>query len=843
MRKSITLTIFLMFFATLGLLAQNVITGVVVDSNSGETLPGASVLVKGTTQGTITGMDGKFKLEVSDLKASLSISYIGYVAKDVSLNGKTELGEIKLESDAVGLEEVNVIASVAVDRKTPVAVSTIDPVVIEEKLGTQEFPEILKSTPSVYATKQGGGYGDSRVNIRGFDSRNIAVMINGVPVNDMENGWVYWSNWAGLADVTRSMQVQRGLGASRVALPSIGGTINILTKTTDMEKGGSVFTSLGNDAYGKTGITLSTGKMDNGLAVTGSFSHTKGDGYVNGTQFDVWSYFFNASIRLNPKHMLSFSIFGAPQWHGQRSSSLKLDTYYNSPSGIKYNADWGYKNGQVYYMRKNFYHKPQAILNHFWNINDKMTLSTAYYASWGTGGGTGPYGVDDKFYTYKREGQIDFDRIVDENIARGALGAESIMRASRNDHHWYGVLSNLRYELDNITVSAGLDVRYYKGEHFREVTDLLGGQYYVDKTADKNELNKVVREGDVIAYHDDGLVFWTGTYAQVEYSKNNLSAFAAGTLSRIFDKRVDYFNYAPENNASKWVPFTTYSGKGGANYNLSDNHNVFFNAGYISRQPDFGSVFLNYKNDINPDAKNEKILSFELGYGLRSATLTADVNLFSTDWRDKTFIKSFSQPDGSRVAANIQGVNASHKGVEFNLKYQPSHAIYFTGMVSVGDYRWKNDLKDVKLYDENQNEIGSVDLYIKDVPVGDAAQTTAALGLNYNLLKDLKFGVDWNYFDRYYAKFDPTKGGYSAPASDGSNIQPWEAPSYNLLDLNLRYKFDFGNFKASLSAKVNNLFDTEYVSDANDGSGHDWQSATGYMGFGRTWSMSLKVKF
>lgn len=129
------------------------------------------------------------------------------------------------------LNDVIITSSVAVSRKTPVAVSTVDPVFIEEKLGTQEFPEVLKSTPGIYATKQGGGFGDSKVNIRGFKTENSAMMINGVPMNDMEWGGIYWSNWAGLSDVTRSMQVQRGLGASKVAAPSVGGSINIVTNT------------------------------------------------------------------------------------------------------------------------------------------------------------------------------------------------------------------------------------------------------------------------------------------------------------------------------------------------------------------------------------------------------------------------------------------------------------------------------------------------------------------------------------------------------------------------------------------------------------------------------------
>ena len=116
--------------------------------------------------------------------------------------------------------------------------STVDPVFIEEKLGTQEFPELLKSTPGVHANKQGGGFGDSEIYMRGFDNSNIAMMVNGVPMNEMEHGGVYWSNWAGLSDVARSIQTQRGLGASKVSAPSVGGTINIVTRNLDAKKGG-----------------------------------------------------------------------------------------------------------------------------------------------------------------------------------------------------------------------------------------------------------------------------------------------------------------------------------------------------------------------------------------------------------------------------------------------------------------------------------------------------------------------------------------------------------------------------------------------------------------------------
>ena len=204
MRK--LLLFFMSIILTGALFAQGQITGKIVDEETGEPLPGANALIKGTTMGSITDFDGNFTISnVPTGSQVVIISYVGYatIEKNVNIGDQTvNLGIINLGLDAVGLKEVEVIASVATDRRTPIAVSTIKGQTISQKVGNQEFPEIMRSTPSVYTTKQGGGFGDSRINIRGFDQRNTAVMINGIPVNDMENGWVYWSNWAGLSDVT-----------------------------------------------------------------------------------------------------------------------------------------------------------------------------------------------------------------------------------------------------------------------------------------------------------------------------------------------------------------------------------------------------------------------------------------------------------------------------------------------------------------------------------------------------------------------------------------------------------------------------------------------------------------
>ena len=129
----------------------------------------------------------------------------------ISSKNNVDLGEVAMSLDSKTLGDVVITSTIAVARKTPVAVSNVMMDYIEEKMGTQEFPEILKATPGVHANKEGGGYGDSEIYMRGFDNTNTATVINGVPVNDMENGNVYQSNWQGLRDVTSVMQPVGGI--------------------------------------------------------------------------------------------------------------------------------------------------------------------------------------------------------------------------------------------------------------------------------------------------------------------------------------------------------------------------------------------------------------------------------------------------------------------------------------------------------------------------------------------------------------------------------------------------------------------------------------------------------
>jgi iron complex outermembrane receptor protein len=841
----------IMAFSSFAYSQTGTITGRVLDPDTDEALIGANVIIEGTTTGATTDIDGYFKMvNVNAGSYNLIVTYIGYdaitVTANVTAGSTTDIGTVTLETNSIGLKEIEVIASMAIDRKTPVAVSTVKGDYIEEKLGSQEFPEILKGTPGVYVTKAGGGYGDGRINIRGFDSQNVAVMINGVPVNDMENGRVYWSNWAGLADVTGSMQVQRGLGAAKVAVPSVGGTINIVSKATDAQRGGSFFVGVGNNLYNKLGLSLSTGMSEKGWAMTLQGARTEGAGYVNGTEFLGWSYYLNIAKKVNNNHLLTFSVIGAQQRHGQRQNRLAVERFVNSPNGIRQNDDWGKLGGEVVHVEDNFYHKPQIALNHYWTISQNTELATTVYASFGSGGGGGQAGDGNLFDLRtgsggRDYGYIDLDAIVSLNEEAASNGEEAIsfLRASRNDHKWFGVLSVLTQEFgSNFTLSGGLDYRYYRGSHFREVTNLLGADFVISNS-NVNKPNDVIGVGDKFSYNNDGIVNWIGIFAQGEYTLNDLSVFASATVSNSNYKREDYFGYAPEDQLSDAYNFLGYIFKGGANYNIGDHHNVFFNAGYFERAPFFNAVFANNTNVGNVDALNEKVTGFELGYGLRYSKVGMNINLYNTNWKDKSFTTRVQVPSGDEITANVLGVNALHQGAEVEVWYNPLSKLKVRGSFSIGDWRWQNDLTDVPLFDGNV-PVDSVDLYIKDVKVGDAAQTTAAVGADYELFPGFSISGDFTYADNLYSQFDPLQRG-TAPAEGETNPQALKLPAFGLFDFGFRYSFPVGNMNASLNARMNNAFDTQYIPDALDAP--DLEVAKVYYGFGRTWTLGLRFRF
>ena len=867
-----------------------------MDSDQKDALIGATVYLKGTNYGTATDFNGYFTMEdVATGDYTLVVSYTGYaeLTKEITVsNGANDLGQFLLGESSIGLKEVNVIASVAIDRKTPVAVTTIKGDVIEAKVGNQEYPEILRNTPSIYVTKSGGGFGDARINVRGFDQSNTAVMINGIPVNDMENGWVYWSNWAGLSDVTSNLQVQRGLGASKLAIPSVGGSINIITNAADFDKGGKVSLSFGNDGYQKYGLMLSSGQSEKGFAATAQFTHTRGNGYVDGTQFQAYSYFLSMSQELGDNQSLSFTLVGAPQWHHQRTGMGRFDALdvsvfqeeEDGGQGRRFNWNWGELDGKEFTWRRNFYHKPKAFLNHYWTLGANTDLKTSAYVSLGRGGGTGPRGridndstrIFDSFNGFGRgirdaNGQVRWDDIVAYNQGTeiGAFEAPNtnpgsttssgdgfIRRASMNSHNWYGVLSTLTHRLNSqLTLTGGLDLRYYKGIHYRRLENLLGNTSYTSRSDDNNPMNSITevseakfgnfhdnsyKDGNnVLNYWNDGLVSWAGLFAQLEYSNEKLTAFASVNGSNQGFKRIDYFNYLdsdPERE-TEWQNFLGGNVKAGVNYNLDAHNNVFFNTGYISKQPIFDNVFQNFRNDINEDVENQSIASFELGYGYRSPSFRANINAYYTNWGNRQENFSDENAAGDELLYNYV-VTQIHSGIELELNWSPIRALNISGMASFGNWKYGSDFTATGINIDQNISIDDRFVYADGLKVGDAAQNTLALGVNYEIVEGFKINADFYHANNLFADFNINNGDFLMPNPE----QVIEIPSYSLVDLGASYTFNLSNYKMTARINVNNLLDEWYVSELST-SGDTVLSSQGFVGFGRTWNAGLKFHF
>lgn len=891
--------------------ADVVCRGQVVDEQ-GEPLIGAVVTVPGTSIGVNTDIDGNFKITVPDNTKNIKITYLGYSPVDLSAKGN--MGEIQMKPDSKMLQDVVVTQSMAKTRQTPVALSQISAPEIEAKLGNQEFPEVLKTTPGVWATPDGGGFGDAKINMRGFKSENVAVLINGLPVNDMEWGGVYWSNWAGLSDVTSNMQTQRGLGAAIISSPSIGGTINITTRSTDAKRGGTAWYGMGNDMMNNFGASVSTGLMSNGWAITVLGSRKWGDGYIQGTSYNAYNYFVNVSKRINNNHQLSLTAFGAPQTHYQRSRMDGLSVegwqaaqqYMGDEVAYRYNPTFGYgMHGEIKSSSYNYYHKPQISLAHIWQIDYKSSLSTTIYGSFSTGGGYSGqghgswngntlsyaswYGASNGVLnTLFRcpDGTFDYAAIQRMNMESEA-GSNMVMTTSNNDHQWYGLVSTYKNEFipKKLIFTGGIDVRYYIGHHYNKIVDLYEGDYYMNyetRTQVKPENNAAALNpdwkfekltvGDIVYRNYKGYVTQEGAYAQAEYLAldNKLTAILAGSLNVTSYWRRDFFFYDKEHERSKTKSFLGGTIKGGVNYNINSHNNIYVNGGYISRAPFFSyGVFLSSaaSNIINPEAKNSKIGSVELGYGYHSPKFSANVNLYFTKWidkSDKTTVRSGEIRSGALAGQyyylSLSGVNAKHMGIEVNAKYIPASWVEFDGMFSIGDWTWDSDPTGYFYTNDGQplatlnGQIASgilapdhkhATLYQKGRKIGGSAQTTAFLGVTFHPFKGFRIGADWTCSARNYSDYEVSSSSYEG--SDNIYVaKPWRIPFGNELDLNVSYGFKIGGVNARIYGNINNLCNNYYIKDAytlSDTPGA-WNNAFRvFYSYGRSFSVKLKINF
>lgn len=835
-----------------------------MDAEMNAPLPGANVVEKGTTNGTTADFEGNFTLTTQSTSGVIVISYVGYTNKSIAFEGSQDLSKITLAPDNT-LDEVVIIGSGVIDlvkdRQTPVAVSTIRAKEIQQKIGTGDITQALVNTPSVYVAGQSGGFGDSRISVRGFDQTNTAFLINGQPINAMEDGLMYWSNWSGMSDIANVIQIQRGLGSSKLAISSVGGTVNFVTKATEKREGGFAQAVVANNDYVKTTLGYNTGISENGWGVSAMLTHWQGDGYNSGTFGNGETYFVSVGFKPSDTHNFNFLVTGAPQWHDQNFSK-SISDYLQY--GRKYNNNYGYLNGEYQTERRNFYHKPVANLNWDWNINDNSTLSTVLYASWGRGGGTGNRGNRER----TADGQIDFDAIAANNAAavNGNFGNDAyIVRSSMNNHNWYGLVSNFNNKInENWTFNVGADVRTYYGTHFRQVENFLGLSSWTEDRSLRNDDD--IRVSDPVEvtatesfaanpytatfntmpvdqridYDNSERITYGGIFGQLEYTQDQFSAFFQGSFSTQSHQRFDRYDYLPEFEESEKINNTGFNIKGGANYNIDDNHSVFFNVGLYDRQPYHENIYLNFTNKVNPFTENEKVFGLEFGYKFRSRYFNANVNAYRTNWKDRVTAESDTDENSNLIFIVNNGVEQLHTGLEIDFVAKPFDRLDIKGFGSIGNWEYVGDVL-VQTFNEEQTLLDQSTTDIDGGKVGDAAQFTAGAGFVFRIADGLSIDSDWRLYNNLYAA-----------RTLKENL---ELPSFDLVDAGFTYTMRIGKDDLNslvFRANVNNLFDEVYISELSSANfaeaGDDTYqgiavSNRGYFGLGRTWNVSLRYNF
>jgi len=894
------------------------VKGKVTDSRTGEALIGANVYLKGTTYGDASSQGGTYEFTAPKGKYTLVCSYIGYetVEDEINLSNNME-ANFDLNDYEFSLS-VEVIADRAKERETPVAFTNVDKKEMEFKLGSRDIPMVLNTTPSVYATEQGGGAGDARVNVRGFDQRNVAIMINGVPINDMENGWVYWSNWDGLSDATSSIQLQRGLSAVNLATPSIGGTMNVISDPTQQRASMFFKTEVGTGNFSKQSVFAHTGLVNDKFALSLGLVKKTGDGIAQGTFTDAWSYYLGAAYQVDKNNRLELYAMGAPQRHGQRTYKLNAATFSHElardlgfsektlrdpkfqEQGLNYNSNWSgapseYNGNQYFEMywnspntprydaghmweRQNYYHKPLVNLNWYSQFSDKFSLYTTAYWSGGKGGGTGTYGSMGWDYTNQQrvvDWQSTYERNINNTEDLDLVGdgdsttyriSRGILRNSVNQQWTIGAISKAYYKINqDLTLSFGVDWRHAVIDHYREVRDLVGGDYF-QEYAGNNEfeagLQLYKRNGDKINYNNTNTVDWLGGYAQAEYTADRLTVYGTAGYSVIKYDFVDHFKTAGKlangdpdiwsgerSIASDWIG--GYQFKGGASFRVTPETDIYANVGYVSKVPIFDQVIDDVNSVKIADPKNEKFISAEVGANFRllKNMLNIKSNVYYTKWMDRAQSRGVQNADGSEGLIRLDGIESTHMGVEASIAFQPARFARFDVAFSKGIWEYGTDVSGSYIPDAgNPDSVVAYNYYINGLKVGDAPQLQLAVGVTVFPIPGMQAQIVWNYNDDYYSAYDPFD---RTNANDKAQV--WQIPAFNLFSFHASYNLPIEVADITVFAHVFNLFDALYVADATDNSSYNAYTANGknhsaddaeiYPGLPRNFNAGFSIRF
>ncbi len=839
------LFIFLIVFAAQWSVAQN-LTGTVTDPETGDGVYNAAVVLVGTGLVTQTDINGDFILKninCAGKKCILRISMDGFTPVEMPIESR-----LSYEPLAISMSKIPVSPVVVEQQKT----ADIPTVTLEETEtddeGASEIANVLNASQDVFQRIASFGFSTFRFRDRGYEGRQSLTFVNGMPFNDLETGFTAFGEFGGLNDVLRNRSSTVGLDPAEFTFGQLGGATFIDTRASSQRKQLRVSHAVSNRTYRhRTMATFSSGLVPGGWALTVSGSHRWADeGYVPGTFMDAWSYFLSLDKKLNSKHALNLTFFGSPMRRGATADSFQ--EMFDLAGSNYYNPNWGYWNGKKRNGAVIDNHQPTAILRYDWVPSAKTNLMVSAF------GQTGKNDRTRGFFVNARNPAADFNRRLpssflspemaelqaellrtDENYRQinwaeiyqtnlfnveTILDADGIQDNTVTGRNSKVIVSNerslntdaginlvLNHSFSSrLTFNGGAMYQYYKGENFREVDDLLGGEFFLDRdfftnfeptrnslagNSDIRTPNNIVRVGDRFSYDYDEHIRRTTVWGQAQYLLPRWQFFAGfeGLSSQMWREGNMQNGRFPNNSLGKseTISFNTYNVKAGGTFKINGRNYLYVNGMYGTRPPQIRSVYYQprTRDFVAPNIEASSTQAIEGGYLLRSPNYKARVTGFFTEFKndmENIFASAWSigrvlaetdltalgigdedialeQPIffGGAIAQNI---NRRHVGVEAAIEAKLTPSWIVSAATSVGQYIYTNR-PDLSISLDNGSAAVPVlplgKMYLENFYVPRTPQTVASLGLKYEGRKFWFASLTGNYAANSWYSFDPVR--------------------------------------------------------------------------------------
>ena len=790
--------------------AQTEIRGSVKDADSNLPIPDATITIEETSQTTKTDALGEFSFtrNVPLGEQVLNISKVGY---------KTERYPIVVnEGSTVNITDMVLRVDVT-DSADLFTITLSDDELNDDTSGADNISGLLQSSQDVFLRTAAFEFSQSFFSVRGLDSENGKVLINGVEMNKMFNGRPQWSNWGGLNDVMRNQELSNGLTPSAYNFGGLLGTTNINTRASMYRKGGRVTYSSSNRSYTNRAMaSYSSGLVDGGWAYSLSVGRRWGEeGYQDATFYDANSFFASVEKKINDKHSINFTGIFAPNRRGK--SSPNTQEIYDLKD-IRYNEYWGYHDDEKRNSRVKRTVEPVLMLNHYWDINENSSLNTNIGYQFGElgnsrldyAGGANPSpayyqklpsyfladtdGPDfDGAYQAEQEfinnGQIDWNRIYDANLTNNINGttAAYVLYEDRNDDKQLTVNSIYTQDInDHVRINGIIDYKKLESNNFAEITDLLGGSGYLNVDSfdnfqfDLQNPDRVVGEGEKFRYNYNLYADVISATAQAFFKYNKVDFYLSGSYTNTQYQREGLYQHEAfaDNSFGKGrkLKFNGLGAKAGFTYKVTGKHLIDVNSAYISRAPSLRNTFSNSRENHNVvgdlsgnEITEEKITTADVSYIFRSPIVKARLTGFYTKIQDANEI-SFFFADGiggdnaNFVQEILQGIDKKHIGAEMGIEAQVTPTIKLKGAASVGQYTYDNNpdlylttAPDPTASDElSQNgykNFGQANL--KDYKIANGPHRAYSVGFEYSDPDYWWFGATTNFFTNTYVDISP----------------------------------------------------------------------------------------